>query len=208
MTQNYDKIARAIDKALEEQIIPLLFTPAQLAEMDKPHYGRHHLYYAANLMTIEKEYKVLDTVKPQLAITDPRITKAQIAALPKTLDVTVDGKTHTVPLRVFEMHHHASVKEWREAVDFQAESHRGAEGLEKSLARKFNLVAGKDFSIGYGIGADKKGNKVASYMVQMFDNAALKKQGKAVQDFAEKEIAVITPGRPSSVMVHGPIILH
>ena len=205
MTQNHEKIARAIDKALEHQIIPKLFTPEQLAEMDKPYYGRHNLYYAANLMTSEAEFKVLGTMKPQLAITDPRITKAQIAALPKTLDVTVDGVTHTVPLRVYEMHYHATVKEWRDEVDFQAESTRAAAQLEGALEKKFNLAAGKDFSIGFGIGADQQGNKVASYMVQMFDNAALKKQGTAMQKFAEQEIKTITPGRPSSVMVHGPI---
>jgi hypothetical protein len=202
---NVDKFLEAASAAIEQQIIPALFTPAQIAEMHQPFHHKWDYYSLSHMVTAEKEFAAFGGACPQLAVNDPRITEAQIDALPPTITVAYEGKNYAVPLRVY-LDTDESVKEWQENVEFNSRSREALASIEPGLASKFHLAASKDYSIGYGIG-QVGGKPSATFLVQLFSDKA-QKLGSKVKKYMESELKTLTPERPSEVILSGPIRLH
>lgn len=198
-----ETVMEAVNKAIEEQVVPKLFSREQRAEMTVPYHTASDHYNFAPLMTADMEFAATGGLAPQLAINDPRITDAQIDAAPKTITVTLRGQEVTVPLRVYK-NTSETVAEWTETRDFQSRSRQAIAQLEIGLSRKFNLEAGKDYSIGYGIGG--VGHiKAASYIMQIYNAKTARKQGAEIKQYMQERLAELTPERPSQVILSGPI---
>jgi hypothetical protein len=200
-----DKYLRAAEKAMEQQIVPLLFSAAQQQEWAQPHHEKWDHYNFASLMTADKRFEDFAQVAPQLAINDPRITQAQIDAAPKTLKVVVDGTSYDVPLRIYK-NTSETEQQWQESRRIRVRHREVVQGLEKSLKAEFKLTAGKDYSIGTGRSL-KDGKPVDTFMVQLF-NAKARKAGPELQKRMTEQLAVLMPERPSNVWLMGPIVLH
>lgn len=201
MGQEY--VMEAVNRAILEQVVPKLFTQKQRNEWEAPYHEKSDHFNFAPLMTADMEFAALGGLAPQLAINDPRISQAQIDAAPKTLTVTLNGKQHTVPLRVYK-NTSETVAEWTETIAFQARSREAISHLEIGLSREFNLEAGKDYSIGYGIGG--VGDiKTANYFMQIFNAKTARKQGAEIRQYMQEQLAELTPERPSRIIVGGPI---
>lgn len=199
---NAEKFLEASRIATEQQIIPKLFTPAQLAEMQQPFHQTWDYYGFVPLMTAEKAFAAYDGAKPQLSINDPRITDAQIKALPPTITVDYEGSQYTVPLRVYSGARE-SVADWQEKLAFQRRSREAIASIETGLSSKFNLTSGYDYSIGYGIGLVDN-EKAASFIVQLYNDKA-RKVSRDVGKYMEEELKTLTPERKSQVLLSGPV---
>lgn len=194
----------AVNEAIHEQIVSLLFTEDQLKDMEKPYHSPYDHYGPAHLISIDG-VDDMGGLKPQLSISDPRITDEMIENLPETIDVEWKGKNYTIPLRVFKWGHakRMSVSEWEDALEKVYDFRKLAEKLEKSLSDKFNLAANKDFHLGMG-----KSIKGDCLMVQTQSDEAWKKRD-AIHDHLEKELAKTPEGQIyKEISIMGPIELH
>jgi hypothetical protein len=195
----------ATKQAIEEQVIPQLFSAEQLAEMKKPYHEKADHYFLID------DEDFLKTMGATLIINDARITPEQIAATAKSIKVTVDGKTQEIPLQAFKPRT-GNVQAWQDNLAYSYVSREAKEKLEAGLKEKFNLVKGKDFKIEYGsmnninfeLPADAPGFKTrnaALYLVKIWNKEALK-QKSVIEKYIHDQLNVITPGRPSDVYIN------
>jgi len=195
----------ATKQAIEEQVIPQLFSAEQLADMKKPYHDKTDHYFLID------DEDFLKTMGATLIINDPRVPAEQVAAAARNIQVTVDGKTQDIPLHVYKPRNE-SVQAWQDSLAYAYVSREAAAKLEADLTEKFNLVKGKDFKIEYGsmnninfdLPTDAPGHKTrtaAFYLVKIWNKEALK-QKPAIEKYIHDQLNVITPGRPSDVYIN------
>lgn len=196
----------AVNKAIEEQIVPKLFTAKELADMKLPHHETSDHYTFSNGITSDPAFAPFYNVQPQLCVEDTRVPDAQIDAAPKKIYVTFKGKVHEVPLRVYRFNTD-SAKKFTGMLEFTYISRAAIAELAKGVKKEFNLVSGTDYEIGYGVGGwAAKDVPEAYYLIQTWSKAA-QKQDKAICKFVEEQLKVVTPGRPSKVSTSGGAII-
>jgi hypothetical protein len=195
----------ATKQAIDEQVIPQLFSAEQIAEMKKPYHDKADYYFLVN------DEDFLKVMGATLIINDARIMPEQIAAAAKSINVTVDGKTQEIALHVYKPHNE-SVQAWQDGLAYSYVSREAKEKLEAGLAEKFNLAKGKDFKIEYGsmnninfeLPTNDPGFKTrtaALYLVKIWNKEALK-QTPAIEKYIHDQLKAITPGRPSDVYIN------
>jgi hypothetical protein len=207
MSQNHRQdFIQAVNQAIEEQIIPRIFSAAQLAAMQLPYHEKKDHYSFTTAPTAERTFKKFYNIRPQLMINDPGIADRQInpPAL-RSIKVSFKGKMRDVPLSIVRENPGwaKTAQEWQKDLDSSYLRRKVVAKLEPSLKQKFNLASGKDYSIGPGLGFARK-NAATQYVVQLHTPEA-RKETAAIKKLIEKQLKVITPGKRSRVRIAGPM---
>ena len=201
--EDKEAFAEHVNETLVKTYLPLIFSKEQIDEMKKPFHNVHDHIHGASIGELNEKLEHVQYTKPQVCISDPRISDELIDRLPNTIDIEFKGKTYNLPVRVYKYAPIESIAKWKQGLEQVYRIRALLSKIEPSIKDEYNLISSQDYDVSLS-----NGPKGLTLMISFRDKAMFEKNCSDLREHVEDKLKALDDQEIKDVLMIGPLEYH